>query len=268
METAHLVGFGRIDQSANPDFFVRFLDSVCAEASVRAYKRRLNELLELGFGQRVLDVGCGTGDDVRAMAGSVGADGLVVGIDNSQAMIDVARQRAAGIGLPVEFRVGDVSNLPFDAYSFTSCRADRSLMHVPDPQQALTEMARVTRQGGRIVIYEVDFETLVIDAHDRVLARRVCNAWCDSFRDGWLGRRMPGLAADVGLRDIQVDPFTMILSPPLLQLLLGHATVERAVARSVVTPADGNRWLGHLDELQRSGRFFSTLTGFMVSGRK
>ena len=52
--------------------------------------------MELAPGRRVLDVGCGTGDDVREMAGLVGAAGLVVGIDNSQAMIAVARQRTTG----------------------------------------------------------------------------------------------------------------------------------------------------------------------------
>lgn len=268
METGRLVEFGRIDQAADPAFFVRFLDSVCAAASVQAYKRRLNELLELGAGQRVLDVGCGTGDDVRAMAAQVGAGGLVVGVDNSQAMIDVARQRAAGKGLQVEFQIGDVQQLPYADGSFASCRADRSLMHVPDPRQALAEMVRVTHIGGPVVIYEVDFETLLIDADDRLLARKIGNAWCDSFRDGWLGRRIPALAASVGLKEVQVIPHTMLLSPDLALLLLGKTTVERAVAMASITLAEGTRWLVHLDELQQSGRFFSSLTGFIVAARR
>jgi ubiquinone/menaquinone biosynthesis C-methylase UbiE len=268
MEATNLAKFGRIDETADPNFFVRFLDAASAAASVQVYKRRMLELLELRPGSRVLDVGCGTGDDVREMAKHVGAGGRIVGIDNSQAMIGVARQRAEGTENPVEFRVADVMELPFGAASFDSCRADRSLMHVPDAGQALAEMARVTKPGGRIVVYEVDFETLLIDAADRVLTRKILNTWCDSFRNGWLGRHIPALALDQGLEDIQIAPYTMLLSPPLAHLLMGKATVERAVAKAVVTAAEAQRWLEHLEELERSGRFFSSLTGFLVAARK
>ena len=171
METTRLAEFGRIDATADPDYFVRFLDAACAAASFRAYKRRMIDLLELAPGRVVLDVGCGTGDDVRDMATLVGPGGKVVGIDNSQAMIGVARRRAEGGGLPVEFCCGDCLGLPFEAKSFDGCRADRSLMHVPDAGQALAEMKRVTRPGGRVVVFEVDFETLFIGAQDRGLAQ-------------------------------------------------------------------------------------------------
>jgi len=176
MQTTRLAQFGSIDETRDPDYFVRFLDAACASASVQAYKRRLLELLDPRGGQRVLDVGCGTGDDVREMAKLVGAGGLVVGIDNSQAMIGVAWQRATGTNLAVEFHVGEALALPFEAGRFDSCLADRSLMHVPDAARALAEMTRVTKPGGRIAVYEVDFETLVIDVDDRVLARKIVNS--------------------------------------------------------------------------------------------
>jgi ubiquinone/menaquinone biosynthesis C-methylase UbiE len=268
MEKARLAEFGSIDQTADPDFFIRFLDSTSAEASFQAYKRRMLELLDLREGHQALDAGCGTGDDARTMALAVGPGGRIVGIDNSQAMIAVAQQRAAGTGFPVEFRVEDVLHLPFAAESFDACRADRSLMHVPDPRLALAEMMRVTRRGGRIVVYEVDFETVVIDADNRVMARKVVNTWCDSFRNGWLGRHIPALLAELGLQDITVAPYTLMLTPALAPLMLGTTTVDRAVAQGLLTPAESRAWLEQLDALQRSGRFFSSLTGFLAAGRR
>jgi SAM-dependent methyltransferase len=181
-------------------------------------------------------------------------------------MVAEARRRAEGQELPIEFHLGDATRLPFADDSFDGCRADRSLMHVPDPQQALSEMVRVTRVGGRVAVYEVDFETLAPDVRDRSLARRVAHAWCDGFRDGWLGRRIPGFLRDLGLKDVTVEPHTLILTPELALPLLGQTTVARAVEAGTVSQAEGRNWLEHLDELQRTGRWFCTLTGFLAAG--
>jgi ubiquinone/menaquinone biosynthesis C-methylase UbiE len=61
----------------------------------------------------LLDVGCGTGGDVRALAELVGPRGQVVGIDSSEVMIAEARSRSAVAGLATEFRVGDAHHLRF-----------------------------------------------------------------------------------------------------------------------------------------------------------
>jgi hypothetical protein len=141
-------------------------------------------------------------------------------------------------------------------------------MHVPDARAALLEMVRVTRPGGRVGVFEVDFETVVIDTDQRVLARKVARTWCDGFRDGWLGRRMPALFREVGLSQVRVQPHALLLTPPLALPILGQATVDRALAQGTLTPLEGRTWLAHLDDLERSGRFFSSLTGFLVCGQK
>src|SRR5262249_47541775 len=83
MEPTSLTKFGSVDQTGDVATFIRFLDAACAEASFQAYKRRLAEALGLPGDLRVLDVGCGTGDDVRRMAQLVNGRGCVVGTDNS-----------------------------------------------------------------------------------------------------------------------------------------------------------------------------------------
>ncbi len=268
MSQTFLGEFGRIDQTGDPEYFVRFLDTACAQASVQAYKRRLKEWLELAAGKRVLDVGCGTGDDVREMAGEVSPGGQIVGIDNSAAMIAVAHQRKTAGENGTDFEVADVLNLAFATETFDAVRADRSLMHVADVDRALSEMVRVTKVGGVVAIYEVDFETLVIDADDRGLARKIAHTWCDGFRNGWLGRRIPLLLAKLGLRDIAVEPFTLMLTPELARPLLGKTTADRAVANGTITEAERDAWLNHLDTLEREQRFLSSLTGYLVFGRK
>jgi ubiquinone/menaquinone biosynthesis C-methylase UbiE len=262
-----LVDFKQIDRTNDPTFFIRFLDTASAEATFQAYKRRINELLEILPGQRILDVGCGTGDDAAAMARQVGS-GQVVGVDASQLMVAEAQKRAASWQLPIEFQIADAMQLPFGDNSFDGCRCDRSFMHIPDPKQALAEMLRVAKPGGRIVVYEVDFGTLTIDAPDRPLARKVLNVWCDGFRNGWLGRYVPAIFQDLKLADIVVEPAVVRLNAALVNSVVGPATVNRAVETGVVSVEESKRWLDYLNEVMLTGRFFSSMTGFLVAGRK
>ena len=261
MSNTDLAQFGKIDQTGDPSHFVRFLDAACAEESFRAYKRQLTEWMKLEAGGRWLDVGCGTGDDVREMA-AAGVRGVAVGVDNSVAMIEEAKRR--GTPAEVEFHVAEATALPFADGSFQASRADRSLMHVPDAHEALAEMARVTR--GPVVVFEVDFETATIDVPDRALARKVIQTWCDGFRDGWLGRRMPRLFDELGLSEIEVVPHVLRLTPALALPIMGAATTQRAVKAGTITRTEADSWLTLLDDLQRRGRFFATLTGFLVGG--
>jgi ubiquinone/menaquinone biosynthesis C-methylase UbiE len=268
MQHSKLVEFGRIDQTADAGYFIRFLDEACAQESFQAYKRRTYELMEIKPGQRILEVGCGTGDDARTMAGMVGPRGHIVGLDNSEAMIAEANRRAAGLGLSLEFQVGDAMKMSFADNYFDSSRADRSFMHIPDPVKALSEMKRVTKPGGHILLYEVDFETVVIDAPNRPLARRIVNTWCDGFRNGWLGRHIPALFRELDIADVAVIPATLVQSPLIANLVIGPETVKRGLACGTIAPAEGEEWLNFMDDAVRTGTLFCTLGGFIVSGRK
>ncbi len=268
MDKHKLFGFTDVDQSGDADYFIRFLDEASADESFQAYKQHSFALLELQQGQRVLDVGCGTGEDARTMARFVGPEGRVVAMDGSARMIAVASQRAASVNLPIAFQVGDVHRLPFADDSFDASRADRIFMHLESPETALGEMLRVTRPGGRVLVYEVDFETLTVDLPDRARARTVVNTWCDGFRNGWLGRHIPALFRTAGLYDIRITPATLWLRYPVAMQMIGPPTVERACALGAMTPDEGENWLRQLHERFESGLLFCTLTGFLVVGRK
>jgi ubiquinone/menaquinone biosynthesis C-methylase UbiE len=268
MDRHQLFGFTDVDRTADPAYFIRFLDDANADASFQAYKRLTFALLEVRPGRQVLDVGCGTGEDARALAALVAPGGRVLAEDSSEVMIDTARQRAEGCGLPVEFRQGDVHHLDFADGTFDACRCDRAFMHLQDPAGALREMVRVAKPGGRVLVYEVDFEALTVDLPDRAVTRRVVNTWCDGFRNGWLGRQVPGLFHEVGLQDVTTHPATLRLRYPLAMQMVGPATVERASAAGVISAAEGQAWLREAQAREEAGRFFATLTGFIVVGRK
>lgn len=100
-------------------------------------------------GQRVLDVACGTGVVARGAAARVGATGRVTGLDLNEAMLTVARRTAPDL----DWRQGDVADLPFPGDTFDLVLCQAALMFFPDPARALREMARVTRTGGTVAVH-------------------------------------------------------------------------------------------------------------------
>jgi ubiquinone/menaquinone biosynthesis C-methylase UbiE len=136
----------------------------------------------------VLEVGCGTGDDARDIARLVGPTGHVVGLDYSEAMIEVARERSQASGLPVEFQLGDAQNLIFADSSFDRYRTERMLMHVSDPTRAITEAVRVLCSGGKAVAFDFDHDGLFMDSPQKETTRKIVRLFGDGLRSGWIGR--------------------------------------------------------------------------------
>lgn len=119
--------FTEVDQAPDARFFVEFLDAANALPDVRPLKTVMVDELRLSPGARVLEVGCGTGDDARLLAALVGQDGQVVGVDASEAMVGVPQERSSDSSLPVEFALGDVRSLKFPDGGFDACRCERVL---------------------------------------------------------------------------------------------------------------------------------------------
>jgi ubiquinone/menaquinone biosynthesis C-methylase UbiE len=107
----------------------------------------------LRSGERVLDVACGTGLVTFAAAHAVGPAGEVLGVDLSGGMVDAARQRALQQGASnAAFVRMDAEALALPDASFDVVLCALGLMYLPDPEQALREMRRVLRPGGRLAV--------------------------------------------------------------------------------------------------------------------
>ena len=104
-------------------------------------------------GQRVLDLGSGTGYPSVLAAQAVGQRGAVVGLDLAEEMLEAARRKAKALGLSnVTFRTADVTTLPFEAASFDAVISRFCLMFLPDIPKALGEITRVLKPGGYLAV--------------------------------------------------------------------------------------------------------------------
>lgn len=245
-------------------------DAMGARAEAQRFKRRTLAALGVMPGHRVLDVGCGAGEDVRMLARLVGRTGRAVGVDSSTIMIAEAKRRALRSDLPAEFHVASIYELPFPDNTFDGCRADRLLQHLDDPRRALCAMIRVLHRGGRIVVSEPDWETLLVDA-DKPVTRRILDARCDCYRSGWIGRQLVGLFRACGLTDIvSISPTTLIITQyDRANEIFGlRGAADHARNAGAVSLAEADGWLRQLEQANQNGCFFSAATLFAVAGKR
>ena len=262
--------FARVDASGEPaTTFVDYLDAVTAIDAARMYKRRSYERLRIVPGARVLDVGCGVGDDVRAIAELVGESGRVVGVDLSEQLIAEARRRTR-MPSNIDFTTGDTHDLRFDDETFDASRVDRTLQHLADPAQAVRELVRVTRSGGRVVASEPDWDTIAFDAANVPLTRTIARVMSDDRRNPWMGRRLYPLFVENGLRELSFEGFVIPVfdfeQADQLTGIVPAAAIARE--RGEITSIDEAAWLADLRERSAHGRFFAAVSLYVVAGTK
>jgi demethylmenaquinone methyltransferase / 2-methoxy-6-polyprenyl-1,4-benzoquinol methylase len=133
------------------------MNSVMTAGLHHDWRRRAADLAELSPGGRALDVATGTGDLALELATRVGTDGEVVGVDFSERMLELARAKAAASpgGATVRFDSGNALALEYPDDEFDAATVGFGARNFSDLAGGLSEMARVVRPGGRVVVLEI-----------------------------------------------------------------------------------------------------------------
>ena len=156
----------------------------------------------LSRGMRVLDIGCGVGDVSLLAADMVGAQGEVIGVDNSAAAIATARQRASQAGVTnVRFVCADLDAFEPDA-PFDAIVGRLVLLYFPDPAALLRRLLRHLVPGGLVACHEIDIESVRSEPHCELLAQtveRIVEAFRRSRLDVRTGLKLSPIFEQAGL---------------------------------------------------------------------
>ena len=248
----------------------RKVEAVYLTPDVVAQRNATLEALQPAAGERILDIGSGPGLLAHDMAAAVGPQGRICGIDTSEPMLAMSAKRCATQPW-AEFRQADATQLPYPDGSFDAAVSTQVYEYVANIPAALAELYRVLRPGGRAVIVDTDYGSLVIYTEDKPRMARVLAAWNEHFVHADLPRMLSHQLRDAGFairrRDVipmfnpEYDPNTF--SHGLLALMASFV-----VGRQGVTRDEAAAWAAEFAELGRQGRYFFSVNRYLFAAEK
>ena len=260
--------FGNLDQSEDIDYLIDSMGELFALDSIQNMKKRAIEKLSVKTGDKVLELGCGLGDDAETFGHLVGNSGKVIAIDSSRKMLERAKSLSKHTN--VEYLVENALELPYLNESFDICHADRVLVSQIEPWRVLQESIRVLKPNGRVGITDCDFGSIIFYPYDSVVTPVLLNRMQEITQNPLIGRELHDQFEKHGLIDIMVSPEpyvvrsfeklnTMIDIPRILNDL---AVMKR------VSEKDIQRQLSLFRDADLRGVFLYSITFFTVIGQK
>ena len=233
-------------------------------------RRIVREALAAEAGERIADVGCGPGFYCAELLDEVGDSGAVVGFDGSPAMLTLAARRCAGRD-NVQFVEADATSLPVEDKGFDAAISVQVQEYVPDLTTSLGELYRCLRPGGRVLVFDIDWATLSIQADDPELTRRVLGAWDEHLAHRSLPRTLAPRLRSAGFTAVRVDSHAFA-TVDFDEDSYGSALVpfigDFVAGRRGITDEEAAAWVGEQRELGRRGEFYFAITQFCVTAKK
>ena len=271
-ESHAISGFQDIDGlTVEQMFLVRFLDLLDTFEAIRAYRSFTIDLLKSAQVRSCLDVGSGTGTFANELAAALGTDADVTGIDISETMVAIGQQRSADRQLDVTFAVADAEQLPFDDDHFDAARSERVFMYLSDPEKAASELMRVTRPGGCVIVSDADLGTgfWSVPGVDKTATQRVLSAVIGTAPHGLIGSELRSIIQRVGAEDVQVRADVVMITDATVALdgMGNRQFIEQLGTRGVLTEDEVAKVIAGSEAAGESGDYFTGFTYFTVTGR-
>jgi arsenite methyltransferase len=227
-------------------------------------RRASRALLQLAPGEHVLDIGCGPGLLVQEMAREVGAQGSVAGIDVSGDMLALAQARCASIP-NASVREASATSLPFADASFDAVASTQVYEFVDDIALALSELKRVLKPGGRALIVDTDWDSVVWNNSNYARMARVIDAWHAHCPHPHLPSQLPRLLREAGLQLQRADTIALVnaryetdtYSYSMIQTISKYAADKHGVSAD-----EAAAWADDLTALGTRGDYFFCVNRF------
>lgn len=231
-------------------------------------------------GERVLDVGCGTGSVAREVASRLGATAALSAVDLSPNMLAVARAAAAREGLTIDWHEGNAEHLPFHDAAFDLVLCQFALMFVANKAAALSEMRRVVTETGRVLVsvwQGLERHPFYQNLHNVIEQRVGMSALQEIFSLG-NSDDLRQLALAAGFRHVEIKSFSLNARFPNPEAFIaGEIEVDTAAipsmqhldreARQAIVAAIARDMQSHLTELTFDNHVVMPFHGLIMSSR-
>ena len=248
----------------------RKVEALYLTPDVVAQRCQVLKALELRQGERVLDIGSGPGLLAYDIAASVGPAGRVCGIDISEDMLTMSRRRCTDQPW-IEFQRADATKLPYPHDSFDAAVSAQVYEYVADVPTTLAELHRVVRPGGRVVVVDTDYGSLVIHTENEARMELVLSAWNEHFVHGRLPRILSRQLRDAGFAIRHRDVIPMF-NPEYHEHTYGKRLLgimaSFVVGCKGVSKEQSDAWFSEFAELSREGKFFFSLNRYVFVADK
>lgn len=239
--------------------FLTHLETYHQSASALAKRERYLTMLNPMPGQQILDLGCGGGDFCRVLAPLVSPGGQVTGVDLSPDAVTLATRSSDSTESGfLAFEQGDGHDLRFADRSFDAATCISVLGYCQDPGRVLSELRRVLRQGGRLLLVNSDEEARSYSGSEGELGKRVMRAIATRGRAPRIGRRLIHVLKDNGFHVLQEEVLSGVerhYSPGAAGYTLAHIMREYLVESGAVSAGEYERWLSELAASAQEGSY-------------
>lgn len=214
--------------------------------------------------EKYLDLGCGPGIDTIGLYQFNGGESEIFGIDFDQEMVNQADANVAKNNLEgcIKHMHASAYSLPFENDFFEGIRCERVFMHLEDPQQALNEMLRCCKPGGTLAFIETDWGSMSANFGDDDIERRLSQYFSSTFlHNGFAARKLPGMLAQAGLKDIKTSITTLQTQEAGVWLLLSQyrSMLESAFTDKIISHEEKQRCLDLISDSDAKQSFFCSI---------
>jgi ubiquinone/menaquinone biosynthesis C-methylase UbiE len=259
----------KVDATDDPGVYTAYLDRLDTAPAMQQMRRNFIDYLPCKEGEHILDSGCGSGSDSLLLAQKVGPSGKVFALDFSQRMLQHAKTRRADLSSPIDYAAGSLLCLPLAENTFDGAICNRVLMHLTNPQQAVSELVRALKPGAWLGLFEPDWSAARLEP-DGIISRVLMQTHSDSFANGNIGAQLPELMSKAGCSLIQrhnksreTRDFGQVVAMANFERSLNHL-----IASGQHTTDEIRQWRQQMEQASTVGTFSCHFAGVVCIGRK
>jgi ubiquinone/menaquinone biosynthesis C-methylase UbiE len=247
--------------------FAQQQEELAATVDMVAQRQAMLNLLNLRPGERTIDIGSGNGALVRDMLEVVGNNGHACGVDNSEIMIGLAKK----ICPEATFLKGEATEIPVEDFDYDVLTTSQLLCFVDEVPNALREFYRILKPGGRLLILDTDWGSLVWNSRNQSFMDRVMEMYITPYVDPYIPRSLSKQLLEAGFKSLERHSFALLNWERNADSYSQQTSefVRQLMEKSPdFTEDDWEEWDRDLRETEAAGEYLFSLNRYLFAVQK